>query len=173
MVTFIDEWRRKFPSCMVVKRLKKRGTIETDCRPVFCWSCRLSIHEEKKSGAESRSICQPTTRLHNDERFNYQSKLRWTEARDNSVWAMHSINAARMSSSLLDMILCIKRKKFRSKVRRPLFIEVISGCRLCIGLCYRGFPIFAQKDSIIVTESDRYIYCTTMVCIVLVIDEWT
>ena len=26
MVTFIDEWRRKFPSCMVVKRLNHIGS---------------------------------------------------------------------------------------------------------------------------------------------------
>ena len=29
MVTFIDEWRRKFPSCMVVKRLINRFVFET------------------------------------------------------------------------------------------------------------------------------------------------
>ena len=29
MVTFIDEWRRKFPSCMVVKRLSRSRALDT------------------------------------------------------------------------------------------------------------------------------------------------
>ena len=36
MVTFIDEWRRKFPSCMVVKRLKAIATV------LFCNSKYVS-----------------------------------------------------------------------------------------------------------------------------------
>ena len=35
MVTFIDEWRRKFPSCMVVKRLNKRVNPHEDLPQVW------------------------------------------------------------------------------------------------------------------------------------------
>ena len=51
MVTFIDEWRRKFPSCMVVKRLNILAWMfSTPCKTVFnhtCINVFLYLHSPK------------------------------------------------------------------------------------------------------------------------------
>ena len=60
MVTFIDEWRRKFPSCMIVKRLmigQRRGGCLTLKQPWFNVWCLLRTAQQTQDSDLMPNYC--------------------------------------------------------------------------------------------------------------------
>ena len=74
MVTFIDEWRRKFPSCMVVKRLITFAVIN-QTPPNSHGSCRNNIQcclqNYMENGWELTSILTSKWITFNNTRSNF------------------------------------------------------------------------------------------------------
>ena len=72
MVTFIDEWRRKFPSCIVVKRLKQLSRFASLKHNIYIVADPTPVDVDYAAYACEPTMCTRSANLNDLLQLSFQ-----------------------------------------------------------------------------------------------------